>query len=299
MSVDGETASSSGATPPPRRSSNDGWLHSTPPNFARFVQLTTSCGRTHSLSPERELAQMTKRVPTATWQLGAPLWDPVISQMRCSEGHVMPMCTRARYIERELVAITCDFCSRTVRVAPRRDRSGKSGTASSHQPMMSLRDDSFAHCDVCDMDVCAECIAFIKSRVRFHVPCLKCTACGAFVREGNAAQHRCGEVDESAVGELSQTSTQWALAVDKILREATEQHIVRLLGVENGNSTIEVRDDPDGNIRFKTVVVRFPSKPKAEIAHAFVRRRRSASLLTCDAVPTIREEHCVSLLDEE
>ncbi|CAD2214825.1 hypothetical protein ADEAN_000227600 [Angomonas deanei] len=191
-------------------------------NFQRFVDLSRASHQRSSLSPERELRQMTyggyTRIedstagsPTSgtkkedtidvdhplppllevdatqvqfaqTWQYGSALYHPVTDRFYCSCSNDLHLKAPETYA---VEGVSCDFCGFTYW-----NQKPKSAQSSGLY---------FFHCDSCATDLCPFCIHDTYSNERCHAPCMQCRQCGAFVYLERSTLHRCTTtVEENA-----------------------------------------------------------------------------------------------------
>lgn len=190
------------------RPSREGWLCATPKDFEKFLAATRSTSVGRSLSPERELQQMTKS-NTALNRFGRPLWDPLRKQVLCPADHVTVRRRHTEYIGLGFAAVACDFCSLLQPL--NKDDHG------------SVKCNTWYHCDKCNMDICGHCALEMQRDAKCHVPCMHCTTCGQFMAVEDGLLHRCATKLKSTtspdiLGKSLPTATSAITSVRKRLR---------------------------------------------------------------------------------
>ncbi|CCW66432.1 unnamed protein product [Phytomonas sp. Hart1] len=156
------------------------------------------------------------------WQYGSPFYYPVTDQFYCWNLH--PLRRKYKHEYHGMDGISCDFCGYTewltvndelestlASFAKRTAFSGEGRDGSTTKPLNPRRPNqsktkgvkeeealegsqpcvSFHHCSVCQVDLCAACIADIRSDDRYHAPCQQCLRCKAYLSHLQAAAHRC------------------------------------------------------------------------------------------------------------
>jgi uncharacterized C2H2 Zn-finger protein len=130
---------------------------------------------------------MTQMRDTELLHCGSPVFDPVCAQLRCPDGgHVMKK-KEIREYDKSIDGIMCNFCATTVWFTdwPSRTKEGCEPVFAPGEPTY------FLHCHRCNLDVCEECEKEIIGDDRYHLPCMRCTRCGTFMREEEAVLHHC------------------------------------------------------------------------------------------------------------
>ncbi|CCW60765.1 unnamed protein product [Phytomonas sp. EM1] len=157
------------------------------------------------------------------WQYGSPFYYPVTDEFYCWNLH--PLQPKYKHEYHGMEGISCDFCGYTEWLTTTDEP--ESNSKSLDKPKTSSRQSCgtskievlhtptqhessrkrvkeeetaleapksrtiFHHCSVCRADLCAACIADIRSDDRYHAPCRQCLRCKNYLSHQQGAAHRC------------------------------------------------------------------------------------------------------------
>ena len=221
------------------------WLSPTPRDISRFIAMARSSSR--SLSPERELAQMTAAGPApSASHYGSPLYDRVTGVLLCPAEHIMRKMRRLDYVDPPgFEGVTCEFCGDTSWVT--------GGVLAEGSPEV------FWHCEQCPFDTCDACAQEIAMNMQFHIVSLiaDSTENGNDVAPAESRKRMREEADMKREDPADMTGFKWLLTIAEVETPVAARQIKEGLGYDG-----DAHYDAAANL----LKLRFRNRAGAELA---------------------------------